>query len=303
MAINHDQLFKELLTTFFVEFIELFFPEVLKYLDTSSITFVDKELFTDVTQGKKKILDVVALTKFREQDYSFLIHIEAQASQQTDFNRRMFRYFCSLFLKYDRPIYPIVVFSYDTPKYPDKNNFIIELPDQKVLDFNYQVVQLNRLNWRDFLSNPNPVASALMAKMDIPQRDRSLVKAECLRLLVSFELDPAKLQLLSGFIDTYLDLNSTEEELFQSHLNTMELEQQEKIMQISTSWERKGIEKGKQQGQSATILRLLNRQLGSIPPEIESSIRSLDSSSLDTLTENLLDFKSLDDLTKCLNSL
>ncbi len=40
--INHDQLFKELLTTFFIEFIELFFPEVLEYLDINSITFVDK---------------------------------------------------------------------------------------------------------------------------------------------------------------------------------------------------------------------------------------------------------------------
>ncbi len=127
-----------------------------------------------------------------------------------------------------------------------------------------------------------------MAKMNISKRDRPQVKAECLRLLVSFDLNPAKIQLLSGFIDTYLNLNSREEELFQSHLNTMELDQQEKIMQISTSWERQGIEKGKQQGQSATILRLLNRKLGSIPPEIESSIRSLDSSSLDTLTENLL---------------
>ncbi len=37
--INHDQLFKELLTTFFVEFIELFFPEVLEYLDLDSITW------------------------------------------------------------------------------------------------------------------------------------------------------------------------------------------------------------------------------------------------------------------------
>ncbi len=196
-AINHDQIFKELLTTFFVEFIELFFPEVLEYLDTDSITFVDKEFFTDVTQGRKKILDVVALAKFKGQNYSFLVHIEAQASNKTDFNRRMFRYFCSLFLKYDRPIYPIVVFSYDSPKRPAKTNFVMELPYHKVLDFNYQVIQLNRLNWRDFLNQPNPIASALMAKMNISKRDRPQVKAECLRLLVSFELDPAKIQLLS----------------------------------------------------------------------------------------------------------
>ncbi len=35
--IAHDRLFKELISTFFIEFIELFFPEVLKYLDTNSV--------------------------------------------------------------------------------------------------------------------------------------------------------------------------------------------------------------------------------------------------------------------------
>ena len=303
MAINHDQLFKELLTTFFVEFIELFFPEVLKYLDISSITFVDKELFTDVTQGRKKILDVVALTKFREQDYSFLIHIEAQASQETDFDRRMFRYFCSLFLKYDRPIYPIVVFSYDSPKYPDKNNFIIELPDQKVLDFNYQVVQLNRLNWRDFLNQDNPITSALMAKMKIEKRDRPLAKAECLRLLVSFELNPAKLQLLSGFIDTYLSLNSAEEQIFQSQLNTMELGQKEQIMQITTSWERKGRLEGQREERISIVLRQLNRKVGQLPEELVTQIKSLEPSQSEALTEDLLDFNTLDDLIQWLNCL
>lgn len=97
-TINHDQLFKELLTTFFIEFIDLFFPEVMEYLDTSSITFVDKEVFTDITQGNKKIYDIIALTKFQDQDYSFLVHIENQASNQTDFNQRMYRYFCNLYL-------------------------------------------------------------------------------------------------------------------------------------------------------------------------------------------------------------
>ena len=303
MSINHDQLFKELLTTFFVEFLELFFPEVLEYLDTSSIQFVDKELFTDVSQGKKKILDVVALTKFQGQDYSFLIHIEAQASNKTDFNRRMFRYFCSLFLKYNRPIYPIVVFSYDSPLRPDKSNFTIDFPHGQILNFNYQVVQLNRLDWRDFLQQNNPVAAALMSRMKIHKRDRPRVKAECLRLMVSLPLNPAKLQLLGGFIDTYLNLNSQEETAFNSFLDTMKLPQKEQIMQITTSWERKGEQKGRQQGQSETIIRLLNRKFGSIPSQIVSSIESLDSSSLEVLTEDLLDFQSLDDLTSWLDSL
>lgn len=140
---------------------ELFFPSVLEYLDTDSIQFVDKELFTDLVQGEKNILDIVALAKFQSQDYSFLVHLENESKSQTSFNRRMFRYFCSLFLKYDRPIYPIVVFSYDSPQRLDKSNFVIDFPDGQIVNFDYKIVQLNRLHWRDFLQQKNPVAAVI----------------------------------------------------------------------------------------------------------------------------------------------
>ena len=301
--INHDRLFKELLTTFFVEFLELFFPEVLSYLDTDSIQFADKEVFSDLNRGEKSILDIVALAKFQEQDYSFLIHIENQASNAPEFNRRMFRYFCSLFLKYDRPIYPIVVFSYDVPKRVDKSNFVVEFPDKQVLSFDYQIVQLNRLNWRDFLKQKNPIAAALMAKMRIETEDRAKVKAECLRLMVSLSLNPAKMQLISGFVDSYLNLNSQEESIFQSELSTMKLEEKEQIMQITTSWEEKGIEKGIVQGKLEIALRLLNRKLGGLSEEVTQRIKSLESNQLDSLTEDLLDMTSFEDLKRWLNDL
>lgn len=301
--INHDQLFKELLTTFFVEFLDLFFPSILEYLDTDSITFVDKELFTDLVGGEKKILDVVALTKFQGQDYSFLVHIENQASNQANFERRMFRYFCSLFLKYDRPIYPIVIFSYNSPQRLNKNRFVVDFPDGQVLNFNYKVIQLNRLNWRDFLQQKNPIAAALMAKMKIDKCDRPQVKAQCLRLLVTLKLDPAKMQLISGFVDSYLNLDSTEEQIFQNQLSTMELQERAQIMEITTSWEQKGIVKGRLDEKLSIALRLLNRKLGNLPDAITLQVTSLESSQLDILTEDLLDFQTLEDLQTWLNAI
>jgi Domain of unknown function (DUF4351)/Putative transposase, YhgA-like len=305
-TINHDQLFKELLTNFFVEFLELFFPSVLEYLDTDSIQFVDKELFTDVLGGEKKILDIVALAKFQQQDYSFLVHIENESSSKTDFNQRLFRYFCSLFLRYNRPIYPIVVFSYDSPQRLDKSDFVIDFPDKQVLKFDYEIVQLNRLNWRDFLQQKNPMAAALMSKMKIDMRDRPTVKAQCLRLLVTLKLDPAKMQLIPGFVDTYLKLNSQEESIFQSEISTIGLEEREQIMQITTSWKEEGRvegrEEGRIEGQSNTILRQLNRKLGNLPEEIAKRIQSLELVQLDSLTEDLLDFETFDDLNRWLSN-
>jgi hypothetical protein len=249
-----------------------------------------------VVRGDKKIMDIVALAQFQQQDYSFLVHIENQASNAPDFNQRLFRYFCSLFLKYDRPIYPIVVFSYNSPKRLDKSSFTLDFPDKQVLNFDYQIVQLNRLNWRDFLQQPNPVAAALMAKMRIDPIDRPQVKAECLRLLVTLQLAPAKMQLISGFVDTYLNLNSQEEEIFQSQLSTIESQQQEQIMEITTSWEQKGIVKGRQEERLSITLRQLNRKLGTLPENLAKQVKSLEPIQLDSLTEDLLDFQTLDDL-------
>jgi hypothetical protein len=53
------RLFKELLTTFFVEFLELFFPEVIVYLERNSLEPLDKEIFTDVTAGERYEADFV----------------------------------------------------------------------------------------------------------------------------------------------------------------------------------------------------------------------------------------------------
>jgi predicted transposase/invertase (TIGR01784 family) len=114
------------------------------------------------------------------------------------------------------------------------------------LEFNFTAIQLNRLNWRDFIDRHNPVAAALMAKMAIDEKDRPKVKAECLRLLVTLKLDPAKTALISQFVDTYLRLNAKEEKTFQAEIDTLEVGQKEEIMQATTSWEERGMEKAQQ---------------------------------------------------------
>jgi len=97
-AMDHDRLFKELLSTFFVEFVELFFPEMATYLDARSVTFPDKELFTDVTSGTSREADSVARAEFagKRPAAFFLVHVEAQARDEADFPARMCRYFFRL---------------------------------------------------------------------------------------------------------------------------------------------------------------------------------------------------------------
>ena len=44
------------------------------------------------------------------------------------------------------------------------------------------------------------------------------VKAECLRLLVTLRLNPAKMQLIFGFVDAYLRLDAEEDQEFRQTL-------------------------------------------------------------------------------------
>lgn len=304
--INHDRLFKELLTTFFIEFLELFFPQVVAYLERQSLKFLDKEIFTDVTAGEQYEADLVVKARFREQESFFLIHVESQAQPQADFGQRMFRYFARLSEKLALPVYPIAIFSYNAPRIQQPNSYQVEFPDKVVLTFNYQVIQLNRLNWRDFLQQHNPVATALMAKMDIAIEDRPRVKLECLRLLATLRLDPARMQLISGFIDTYLHLTLEEEEIFKANIAIFEPVEQEVVMEIITSWMQEGIQRGLQQGrlegELAVLMRQLNRRTGGIEPQLQERIRSLSLVQLEDLGEALLDFSDVADLSAWLDS-
>ncbi|MBD2488934.1 DUF4351 domain-containing protein [Aulosira sp. FACHB-615] len=294
--IDHDRLFKELLTTFFWEFIELFFPEITAYLERDSITFLDKEIFTDVTAGEKYETDIVVKAKFRGQESCFLIHLEHQAYYQEAFDLRMYRYFARLYEKYGLPVYPIALFSYDRPKKVEQDFHQVAFPNKVVLQFNYDVIQLNRLNWREYLQQQNPVASALMAKMNIAPQDRPRVKSECLRLLATLQLDPARMQLISGFIDSYLRLNAQENQIFQAEIAQFEPTQQEVVMQIVTSWMEEGIQQGLQQGELKVIQRQLTRRIGTITPKLQEQLRGLSLTQLEDLAEALLDFSNEADL-------
>lgn len=261
VSIDHDRNFKELISTFFMEFLELFLPALASTIDPNSITFLQQEYFADLIEGEEKIIDLLASVKQSGQDAAFLIHIEAQADSQTNFGRRLFFYFALLHQKHLQPIYPIVIFSFDQPKRAEPDTYTVEFPNRKILEFSFESIQLNRLNWRDYLNRPNPIAAALMAKMRIAKQDRPKVKAECLRLLVTLRLDPAKTQLISRFVDTYLRLNSNEEQSFQAEVDRMEIRQKEEIMEITTSWEEKGIEKGMAKGMTQERQKIAQRLL------------------------------------------
>ena len=58
----------------------------------------------------------------------------------------------------------------------------------------------------------------------------------------------------------------------------------------------KVVGKGRQEGEQSLVLRLLNRRIGDVSPEMRSQIQSLSLDQLEALGEALLDFTESSDL-------
>jgi Domain of unknown function (DUF4351)/Putative transposase, YhgA-like len=294
--IDHDRLFKKLLTTFFADFVEVFLPELAGYLDPASLEFLNNELIGDPALDRSRKADVVVKARFQGQGAFFIVHVEHQAQGQDRFARRFFHYFARLDEKHELPVYPVALFSYPTMRAkPDL--FQVSFPDREVLRFQYRVIQLSRLRWRDFVQRPNPVAAALMAKMGMSAEERPRVKLECLRLLTRLRLAPERARFLSGFIDTFLRLNAQERLLFEAQSDTiLNRTERKKVMELTTSWK----EEGRQEGQVEMALRLLRRRCGPLPKGLDSKVRALTIPELEDLAEAVLDFSSLSDFERWL---
>ncbi len=219
--IDHDRLFKELLSTFFEEFVLLFFPRVYEHVDFNHLSFLSEEVLTDVTAGEKHRVDLLIETKLKGEDGLIIVHIEHQSYIQPAFSERMFIYFSRLFQKHRRRILPIAIFSYDATR-NEPSSFTVEFPFWTVLDFRFLTIELRKLPWREYIRHDNPVAAALLSKMGYNEDEKVEVKKEFLRMLIRLELDEAKQRLLFGFFETYLRLSDEEEIRLRNEVNTME---------------------------------------------------------------------------------
>ncbi len=108
-------------------------------------------------------------------------------------------------------------------------------------------------------------------------------------------------------IDKYLRLSLVEEQQFQVEVDKIELPtERQDVMEITTSWMEKGMERGivegRELGERALVIKQLTRKLRNISPEILERVNGLNLERLEILAEDLLDFTSLVDLEAWISS-
>ena len=190
-----------------------------------------------------------------------LIHIEFELKRPgKDFARRIYRYMCQLFLRYDVEIIPIVVFTDDVVwRKPVEHRFELVVGDKAIVRFEYHCVKLRSINYREFLNSRNPLAFALMAKMDYNRKEQARMKADFLRLILGCPVDPARKSLLVEFLETYVPLIGEELSHFEQLIQTEK--QYAEVEQMVTVYEQRGIDKGMLAGKVQMIEQILGQPI------------------------------------------
>ena len=146
---------------------------------------------------------------------------------------------------------------------------------------------------------------ALMARMRIAPEDRWRVKAACLRLLAGAPLTGAQRRLIGQFVDIYLPLNARDEQALAAEVARLPGAAKEVVMELITSWERKGRAEGLREGlregraeglregQRLVVERMLTRRFGTLPPGVRARLATLTEGELTALADALLDFTNL----------
>ena len=107
-VVNQDGLWKKVIGDLFEDFLLFFAPELHEAVDFSKAPdFLQQELFKEILDGKKGTNYADQIVKVHLKDGNekwILVHIEVEGSADTDFSKRMFRYFYRIFDKFDREI-------------------------------------------------------------------------------------------------------------------------------------------------------------------------------------------------------
>ncbi|WP_338033018.1 hypothetical protein [Lentibacillus sediminis] len=91
-----------------------------------------------------------------------------------------------------------IIFSYDEKRH-EQSHYTMEFPFLRVLDFNFYTLELRKKNWWEYIKSDNPVAAALLSKMNYTDEERVQVRVEFLRMMTRMELDPDRARLIKGF--------------------------------------------------------------------------------------------------------
>lgn len=195
---NDDILWKGILEEVFDDLLRFLFPAADKLFNLQRrFEFLDKELGEMHPEPEKKsdTKFVDKLVKVYQQDGTeewALVHIEVQGRHDPLFAKRMFKYYCRIFDRFDRPMTAIAIFSgRDGHKLPDRYECRYQ---GSVQTYQYNKLYILDYDDKDLAASDNPFAFVVLAAKKALLRGKGLEKQ-----LLEQKLLIAKLLYRKGF--------------------------------------------------------------------------------------------------------
>lgn len=170
---DHDQIWKLVINTFFEDFLKLFYSKVAEQVDFSTVQPVPVEVFTNLPEGSRREPDIVLrISTNHPEPFLCLFHIEVQATRRPEMAHRMHQYYHLIAWSNGLPVFPILI-------YLEKGagGLADELDREKLFGylhdvFSYHTVGLPDLGAQDYIDRNEPFAAAVSSLMKTPAGGR-----------------------------------------------------------------------------------------------------------------------------------
>jgi len=297
---DHDQLFKAVLQSYFQDFLRLFFPDLEERLKLETRRFLDKEIFTDLPEGSRREADIVARIATHEGSPEIvLVHIEIEADWSRSFAERMYQYHAMLWLAHRLPVVPIVVYLRGGQEGIAEEEYRMSHAVKEYLQFRYYSVRLAKLDAEEYLRKGTALAAALAALMDRRRARQPLnLRASMLEQVAESGGNDAQKSLLQHVIDSYFTLTAEQRESFRKLLKKKEYREAQRM---EATWAEELREEGRQTGVIAgkreALLQLLTTKFGPLPEHVKSRLDAMESlDELDDYLKRVLTATSLEEM-------
>lgn len=302
-ATEYDSPWKDILTVYFPEFMQFFFPAAYNEIDwTQQPEFLDKELqevVPDAEIGRRFADKLVKLYLKNGQEKWVLVHIEVQSQEESDFAARMYTYNYRIYDRYKKLVASFAILGDERATWrPSQFGYSLF---GCTLNFQFPIIKL--IDYQSLLSelenDNNPFATVVLAHLAAlntrsNRNERKVQKLILARRLYEKGFEEQDILNLLAFVDWMLTLPPDLEAEFKLEIRQLEAQRR---MKYVTTFERDA----RLQEALLLVTRLLNRRLGNIDNALLDRVRSLSIGELEALAEALLDFTSVTDLTNWLS--
>jgi hypothetical protein len=302
-----DTPWKQILESYFPQFMAFFFPEAYGQIDWSrGFDFLDGELqqITLEAETGKRIIDKLAKVYLRSGGEQWIAaHVEIQNQKEDEFDERVFVYFARLRDKFKREVASFAVLG-DTDVNWRPNLFARETLGCN-LQFSFPIIKLvdYKKQKEELATSDNPFAIVVLAHLAAQatkgkesQQRRRKQKLNIMKMMYDQGYSQQEVTDLYRFVDWVLTLPPDLAEAFKTDLIVYE---GEKNMPYISEIERESLAKGKAEGEAKVVIKQLNRR-GQLSKEMLAKIEALPIDQLEQLALDLLDFTTSNDLAEWL---